>query len=54
MWVGAKQFSELEGGVTIVTVVGSSGAEQGMISVTASLCMSVRCPFGETGLPGVV
>lgn len=48
MWVGAKQFSELEGGVTIVTVVGSSGAEPGMISVAASLCISVRCPFRET------
>lgn len=48
MWVGTKQLCELEGGVTIVAVVQSSGAEQGMISVTASLCISVRCPFRET------
>lgn len=48
MWVGAKQLSELEGGVTIAAVVKSSGAEQGMISVTASSCISVRCPFRET------
>lgn len=50
----AKQLCELEGGVTIVAVVKSSGAEQVMISVTASLCILVRCPFRGTWFPGVV
>lgn len=54
VWVGAKQLSELEVGVTIVAVIKSSGVEQGMISVTVSLCISVTCPFKETWFSSVL
>lgn len=54
VWIGAKQLSELEGAVTIVAVVRSSGLDQGMISVRASLCILVRCPFRETWFPSVL
>lgn len=54
MWVGAKQLSELEVGVTIVAVIKSSGVEQGMILVTVSLCISVTCPFKETWFSSVL